>query len=45
MADIRYNHRIKLIKLTSLYPLLRTVYSNLEDVDFFLKVSAFYAVY
>ena len=43
MADIRYNHRIKLIILT--FFVLRTVYSNLQNVDFLVKVSVFYAVY
>ena len=37
MADIRY--------WLSFYPSLRTVYSNLQNVDFILKVSVFYAVY
>ena len=47
MADIRYNHCIKLLKLTFLilYHLLRTVYSNLQNEDFLLKVSVFYEVY
>ena len=43
MADIRYNHRLKLIILT--FFVLRTVYSNLQNVDFLVKVSVFYAVY
>ena len=34
----------KLIKWLCLYSLLRTVYLNLQNVDFLLKVSVFYAV-
>ena len=40
---IRYN-QCKLTKLTFFYPLLRTVYLNLQNVDFLLKVYVFYAV-
>ena len=40
---IRYN-QCKLMKLTFLYPLLRTVYLNLQNVAFLLKVYVFYAV-
>ena len=34
----------KAYKTDFLYPLLRKVYLNLQDVDFLLKVSVFYAV-
>ena len=34
---IRYNHCIKLVKLTFFVPLIRMVYLNLQNVDFLLK--------
>ena len=40
---IRYNH-CTLIKMTFFHPLLKTVYLNLQNVDFLLKVYVFYAV-
>ena len=45
MADIRYNHRINLIKLTFFVPFTENGIFKLKKCGVSPKVSAFYPVY